>query len=234
MKLQNCLMISIILLLTLIPTSNADVLFPGTKGYSRCVSITNLNDYPDVVFVGYVTGPLVHCENPYLINSSDCLTECYKANTLTVYAIEKEYFDSIGLDEIDFESDTNILPYTFDFNMNFDVTSDTNPLTKEERYYSVAGFNDTALILYEERRVSFHGSTVYKNETFDKPEIPELRLVINESKTKIEKTNSDDNSSGLQEENEVNETEVVVPSETRVTLKDSILCFIRKLFGNDC
>jgi hypothetical protein len=234
MKLQSCILILIVLLLILIPTSNADVLFPGMKTYDRCVSISNLGDYPDVVFVGYITGPVIQCENPYIINSSDCLTQFYKANTLTVYAIERDYFDSTGLNEIDFESDSNILPYTFDFNVNFDVTSDTNPLTKEERYYSVAGFNDTALILYEERRVSFHGSIVNENETFDKPEIPDIRLVINESKMKSENNNSNDYAIELQEDNKPNETEIVISSENRSTLKDSILCFIKKLFGNDC
>ncbi|TQD25873.1 hypothetical protein [Methanolobus vulcani] len=234
MKFQKCFVILIILLLMLIPSANADVLFPGTKTYDRCVSISNISDYPDVVFVGYITGPVIQCENPYIINSSDCLTQFYKANTLTVYAIEKEYFDSIGLDDIDFESDPNILPYTFDFNVNWDYAVVANPLTKEERYYSVAGFNDTALILYEERRISFYGSVIDREETFNEPEIPSIRSVINESKGKVENNNSNDYGIELQEDSKLNKTEIDITSENRSSFKDSILCFIRKLFGNDC
>jgi hypothetical protein len=199
------------------------------------VSISNLNNYTDVVFVGYITGPVIQCENPYIINSSECFTQFYKANKLTIYAIEKDYFDSKGLDNIDFESDPNILPYTFDFNVEWDYAIIANPLTREEIYYSVAGFNDTALILYEERRVSSYGSAVDKEETYDKPEIPDMRSVINESKTKVKRNNSSNEyDTELKGGNEINETLTSEPAENRSDIKNSILCFFKKLFGNDC
>jgi hypothetical protein len=240
MKFQSIFFISIMAIifsLILITPVNADVMPPGMKAYERCVSISNLNNYTDVVFVGYITGPVIQCENPYIINSSECLTQFYKANKLTIYAIEKDYFDSKGLDNIDFESDSNTLPYTFDFNVEWDYEIIANPLTREELYYSVAGFNDTALILYEERKVSSYGSAVNKEETYDKPEIPDMRSVINESKAIMENNNSKGHDMELQENtkinNSLNETLPSEPAENRSGI-NSILCFFKKLFGNDC
>jgi hypothetical protein len=243
MKLQSCFLISILLLLILIPVASADIMPPGMKGYHRCVSINNLSDYPDVVFVGHITGPVIRCENPYIINSSDCLTQGYKANTLTVYAIEKGYFNKTELDNIDFESDPNILPYIFDFNVEWDYTVIANPLTKEERYYSIAGFNDTALILYEERRVSIYGSVIDKEQVFEMPELSDIRSVINESKKEIITNNSKDidtefepymktNQSKKNETSDLNQSEYN-SSGNKSGLKDSIVSFFKRLFGNE-
>jgi len=242
MKNQSHFLIAILFViffavLIIIP-ANADVIFPGMKIYDRCVSISNLSDYPDVVFVGYITGPVIQYENTYIINSSECLTQFYKANDLTIYAVEKEYFENIGLDNIDFESDPNVLSYTFDINVDSEYTVVANPLTKEERYYSVAGFNDTALILYEERRVSYYGSIINKEEIFDEPKIPDIRSVINDSKTNIENSTLNYYFIEIQENSNSNETEIFVSSENclilKPTLKSSILDFFKKQFGNDC
>ncbi|MBP1908471.1 hypothetical protein [Methanolobus bombayensis] len=218
----------------MIMPANGDILPPGMKVYDRCVSISNLGDYHDVVFVGYITGPVIQCENPYIINSSECLTQFYKANKLTVYAIEKDYFENKGLENIDFESDPNILPYNFDFNVDWGHTVVANPLTKEEIYYSVAGFNDTALILYAERKVSFYGSVIDREETYGKPSIPDMRVVFNESKVKTETESLVNGSMESKEASKINETSDVNSSEGELNLKDTILCFFRKLFGNDC
>ena len=140
----------------------------------------------------------------------------------------------MGLDNIDFEADPNILPYTFDFNVEWGYVIIANLLTREERYYSVAGFNDTALILYEERKVSSYGSTVDKEENYDKPVIPDMRSVINASKTKVKSNNSSNEyDTELKGGNEINETLTSEPAENRSGI-NSILCFFKKLFGNDC
>lgn len=234
MNILSSLLVLITVLLILIMPANGDILPPGMKVYDRCVSISNLGDYHDVVFVGYITGPVIQCENPYIINSSECLTQFYKANKLTVYAIEKDYFENKGLENIDFESDPNILPYNFDFNVDWGHTVVANPLTKEEIYYSVAGFNDTALILYAERKVSFYGSVIDREETYGKPSIPDMRVVFNESKVKTGTESLVNGSMESQEASKMNETSDVNPSEGELNLKDTILCFFRKLFGNDC
>lgn len=234
MKILSSLLVLITVLLILIMPANGDILPPGMKVYDRCVSISNLGDYHDVVFVGYITGPVIQCENPYIINSSECLTQFYKANKLTVYAIEKDYFENKGLENIDFESDPNILPYNFDFNVDWGHTVVANPLTKEEIYYSVAGFNDTALILYAERKVSFYGSVIDREETYGKPSIPDMRVVFNESKVKTETESLVNGSMESKEASKINETSDVNSSEGELNLKDTILCFFRKLFGNDC
>ena len=237
MKLQNCLLISIIFLLVLIPTATADIIPSGMKIYERCISISNLDEYPDVVFVGYITGPVIQCQNPYVINSSDCLTQFYKANTLTVYAIEKDHFDNNGIEDLDFESESesNYVSYSFDYDVNWGYAVVANPLTREERYYSVAGFNDTALILYEERRVSIYGSVVKNEDTFDKPDIPDMRSFISEPEQKMEHNDSEKYDIQLHEDNEINKTQVSEmtgnSSDAGMSIKDSILSFFRHIFG---
>lgn len=91
MKLNTKIMIFLLILSALTSNAGADILEPGTRGMERCVKIVNLDEFPEIVFVGHIIGPLIHCENPYIISPDVCLTQYYKANDLTIYAIEKDY-----------------------------------------------------------------------------------------------------------------------------------------------
>ena len=190
MKVIILLIIAIFFMSTL--PVDADIMPPGMKGINRCVKITNLNDFPDVAFVGYIKGPVIQCENPYIIKSDECLTQFYKANDLTIYAIEKDYLAAKGLENIDFDSNNNIRGYQLDFNPDWSLVAITNPLDEEEIFYSVAGFTDDKLILYESKKISRYVAGIpAKVETFGKPEVSGMRSTFNNSSSVTNKSISD-------------------------------------------
>jgi len=181
--------ILIILLIISVFTSSAcaDVLFPGTRGMDRCVKIVNLDDFPEIVLVGHIIGPVIQCEHPYIVSSDECLTKFYKANELTIYAIDKAYLESKGLENIDLESDQNLCSYKVEINPDWDVVNIANPLIREEIEYSIAGFSEDRLIIYKSRKVSEYKAGIPdRTETFEEPDMPDIRLSIKENVSSVE------------------------------------------------
>ncbi|WP_292467413.1 hypothetical protein [Methanolobus sp.] len=212
---KSKLLISLAILLLFITPAYADIMTSGIKSINQCVKIDNMDEFPDIVLVGYITGPVIQIENPYVIQSDQCLTQYYKANELTIYAIEKDYFDSVGIEHIDFESELYVKAYKMEKNLDSRTISLTNTLTAEEIHYSIAGFNDEGLVLYESERITSYVADIQKVEKFEKPEIPDLRLTINDSST----------------DEEVIEPVTGEQEETNEFFVDSIVLFFNRLFG---
>lgn len=218
-----------LVIIVIIP-AHADIMPPGMKSFYRCVKISNIEEFPDVVFIGYITGPVIRCENPYIISSDECLTQFYKANDLTIYAVDRDYLDKTGLENIDFETDPNILGYTLEINPDWEYTIIANPLVKEEIYYSIAGFNDTELILYESKKISRYVGLPDRTEIFEEPEVNDLRLTINSSLP-----DSQENSPDLRKsENFTEDLDLSSPRETETaqsSILDEVVCYFKDLFG---
>ncbi len=82
--------------------ASADVIDPNSKTVPFCAKVINLNDYPDYYFVSVETYPgsrSIDVGN--IITSDECLgIKGYKFDSLEIYAINKSYVDSIGIDNI--------------------------------------------------------------------------------------------------------------------------------------
>lgn len=220
----------ILLVIIIIIPAHADIMPPGMKSFDRCVKISNIEEFPDVVFIGYITGPVIRCENPYVITSDECLTQFYKANDLTIYAVDRDYLDTVGLENIYFETDPNIRGYTLEFNPDWDYAIIVNPLVEEEIYYSIAGFNDTELILYESKKISKYVGLPDRTEIFEKSEVNDLRLTINSSLP-----DSQENFSDMSKSNNFNEDlDLSSPFETETaqsSILDEVVCYFKNLLG---
>ncbi|ABE51247.1 hypothetical protein [Methanococcoides burtonii] len=204
MKLSIKFLIILLILSAFTANACADVLFPGTRGIDRCVKIVNLEEFPEIVLVGHIAGPIIQCENPYIISSNKCLTKFYKANDLTIYAIDKDYLEAKGLDNIDLESDPNLCFYEVEINPKWNVVKEEDPLTREEVEYSIAGFSEDRLVLYTSRKVSeYNDGSPDRIETFEEPDIPNIRLTIKENTSFAEK-----NTSSIKENLSLNEETV--------------------------
>ncbi|NPE27835.1 hypothetical protein HNV12_07645 [Methanococcoides sp. SA1] len=187
MKLTIKILIIVLILSVFTSSACADVLFPGTRTMDRCIKVVNMDEFPEIVLVGHIIGPVIQCENPYLINSDKCLTKFYKANELTIYAIDKTYLESKGLENIDLESDQNLCSYEVEINPDLDVVNIANPLIREDIEYSIAGFSEDKLIIYTSRKVSEYKAGIPDwTETFEEPDIPGIRLVIKENTSSAE------------------------------------------------
>ena len=96
MKSHNFSKILVVLLiLGSIGTATADVIEPGQKNVPFSYQITNIQDYPDYVFILHGT------PNP----SAEILTSSefsfYKLSTCSVYAVPRTVFDSAKMDQMD-------------------------------------------------------------------------------------------------------------------------------------
>jgi len=77
--------------------ASADVIMPGTHPLDRCAKIVNLDKYPNISLIARITGPMVSDSEFSLIENDKCLSKGYKFNSLQVLVVEKDYIDSIGI-----------------------------------------------------------------------------------------------------------------------------------------
>ena len=178
-KMKRALIIiaALTLALALSTVVSADVIPPNAHTIHRCVTIVNVDEFPDIYLIGYVTGPMSY--DPYIIEQDKCLTMGYKFNKLEILAAKKSYVDYIGVENIEL-SDENVFISDAEIYPIGGYVMDDNPLESEEIEYSIAGFSgNKSLILYKSKQVSgYKDSTRNIIETFEKPYINDLRLSI--------------------------------------------------------
>lgn len=148
-------------------TVSADLISPNYHSLSRCVKVVNLNEFPNTVLIGYITGPMVDKYEAYQIKNNECLTKGYKFNLLSIYWTTKEKFNSIDLKSLKLSNITLLLE---NIEPSGSYISDSNPLIKEGIEYSIAGFSNEKLIFYKSSQTSeYNNGNQKKVETFDNP-----------------------------------------------------------------
>lgn len=93
---------------------------PGWHHVDSCAKITNLNEFPDMVFIGDYWGVTADGTKGFIINNDECIKGGYKFYTLTVGWITKDKLKSINLDNLNIDdsylpTDINILSTNFPF-----------------------------------------------------------------------------------------------------------------------
>lgn len=177
----------------LINFASADVLPENSHPLNRCVKFVNLNNFSDVVLIGYYTGPTIGW-GAYQIENDKCLDKGYKFNTLYIYWTTKEKFHSINLVDLklvskkvawgggvddkgntvyyDIYSPADLILLLDDIDPYGGYVNENNPLINETIEYSVAGYSDGKLIVYKSKRsYEYNNGQSTKVETFEKPNI---------------------------------------------------------------
>lgn len=75
-----------------------DVIQPDYHPVSRCVTVGNLDEYPDIVIAAVYYGPGRGSNEIYLVKPDSCLHKGYKFNTLGLFWVLKSYADEVGVD----------------------------------------------------------------------------------------------------------------------------------------
>lgn len=193
--MKEKIIISLMFVLLIFPFVNADVIPENSQSLSKCIKIVNLDEFPDVYLIGYITGPMVEGHETYIVEKDKCLTMGYKFNELTIIAANKTYIDSAGITNLKVKkvkipgeypncyteelSDENVLMSDVKIHPYGGYVDEDNPLIKEEIEYSIAGFADNKLILYKSKQTSeYNDGTLKKTEIFEKPNIKNLNLTI--------------------------------------------------------
>jgi len=137
-------------------TVSADLIPDNSRPLSRCIKVVNLNEFPDLVLIGYHTGPMINKFVSYQIKNNECLTKGYKFNSLSIYWNTKDKPDSI--------EPSNLLLENVESNGVY--ISNDSPLVKEEIEYSLARFSDRKFVLYKSKQtLEYNNGTPKKIET---------------------------------------------------------------------
>jgi len=89
------LLIFLLILISLMGTSSADVIDPGEKNVPFSYKITNIQDYPGYVFILHGT------PNPSMeiLNTSEF--SFYKLSTCSIYAVPRNVFNEVQMNQMD-------------------------------------------------------------------------------------------------------------------------------------
>ncbi len=222
-KLLTYTLFSLVFVFLFSSTTSADLIPPNSHSLNRCVKVVNLNEFPNTILIGYITGPMVDKYEAYIINNNECLTKGYKFNSLSIYWTTKEKFNSLDLKNLKLSDITllleNIEPYG-------GYISDSNTLVKEDVEYSIAGFSNEKLIFYKSKQTSeYNNGSQKKVETFSNPlknNEPKKITPTSTPSPKITPTPSDQ------------PIIIPAPEPARRGFWQSIACFFNGLFGRGC
>jgi len=207
------IMIFIILGICAISFVNADITPGNSHSLEKCVEIVNLNEFSEISFFGYITGPMIEEDEICLIEPNTCLTIRYKFNDLKIFAAEKSYVDSVGIKNINVSSE-NVLFSDEQISPYGGYVDESDPLIKIKVEYFIFGFSENKLVLYKSQETSqYNNAREDKIEVFEKPNIQNLRLTIVE---------------------DVNPEPISEPIPEPKSFWDKISCFFRGIFSKSC
>jgi hypothetical protein len=207
-------------------TVSADVIPPNSHLLNRCVKVINLNEFPDIVLIGYYTGPMVQNYETYQIKNNECWTKGYKFNSLKIYWNTKDKANSIDPNNLLLD---NVEPYG-------GYVNQSNPLVKENIEYSIAGFSGGKLVLYKSKQTSeYNNGTSAKVETFASPLNNTQPNNQNQQQKKVAPTPTPSpNINKTNDQPNVTPTPTPSPEPVKRGFWQSLVCFFRDLFGRGC
>lgn len=131
-----------------------DVIVGNFHYVSKCVKITNVDDYPDISLIGYTASSPFTDRDTYIVSSSQCLTRGYGYGSFNIFAVNKTYLKEKDISKINFGNDPNALPSNIAIQPNLGMVNDSIPIIDIQEYYKVAGFSETNVILYLWKKVT--------------------------------------------------------------------------------
>ena len=169
---------------------------PGFHALGLCSKITNLDSFPDIVLIGFITGPGSGAKkySAYQIKNGVCLDKGYKFNNLDVYWTTKEKFKLIDLQNLKLKTekiksggyDENMNPMYYDSYFPADLSlllknatdfysgngllPDSDPFVKVTAEYSISTSPNGVIALNKSRQISeYNNGTEPKIEIFNNP-----------------------------------------------------------------
>jgi len=150
----------------------ADVILPDTHPVNKCITINNIDSFPDFVIVGKITGPTINPEQGFdlvSITKNECLTKGYKFNQLTVYAIDKNYYFSTTQSALDFNS-PNVYESSIAIDPYGGYVSNSDPTTDINMILTIRAISNKKLVLDVASETSNSGTQIIKPIVQPEPE----------------------------------------------------------------
>jgi ankyrin repeat protein len=155
MKLNKYLLFSLILLRL---SCFADIIPENSHTVNRRTYISNIEEFPEFVFIGIVEGPMVGDKKKYIVKNDVKLDKGYKFNRVDIYAVKKDYYDQKGgLNYIDFKSDKNSVKINDEvLIVGSGYISNDKPISDEFYYYSVEKLENEYLNIYLSKKITVY------------------------------------------------------------------------------
>lgn len=145
-------LIFLLILLSFMGTSSADVINPGEKNIPFSYQISNIPDFPDYVFILHGT------PNPSMevLNSSEF--SFYKLSTCSIYAVQRNVYDEVQMNQMD---ETQVSEF-----LNNDSRVARSSLKLEGTYGNVNEGNslETALIILNIKSIQGNNLDIQKEK----------------------------------------------------------------------
>ncbi|MCD4704791.1 hypothetical protein K8R66_01810 [bacterium] len=152
--------------------ASADVIPGNSHPLDRCVKIVNLDKFPDMYLIAYITGPMVDKYETYIIKKDECLSKGYKFNQLKILAVKKSYLDSIGIDN--FNPFKKILKKDIKLNKNlncyYDSSDENSPCLDNIEDWQEEVLSDKNVFVSDEE-INPYGGYIDQNDSLIKEEI---------------------------------------------------------------
>lgn len=166
--MKNKLVVSIISIFILSITSPvvfADVIEPGMKEVKFYYTISNIDKYPDYVFLIHGT-PSPTCE---IINSREF--SFYKLSTVSIYAIKKSNFNGTELSgnanfDNYFKSNPDIIKSNIKLDGSYKQVNINDPLEKAHVILDITSINGSKMEINKSKIVFTYTDGTSQEETF--------------------------------------------------------------------
>lgn len=145
---------------------SADLIIPGTKSVNWCYEISNINNYPNYVFVfneERVTGHKV-------INQGDCFS-FYKIGLTSIYAIPKAKFDESELSgEFFEENNPKLIKSNIQLNA-FGSVQENDPLQKAVITLDIKSLSESSFDIQKSKVTYTYTDGTSEEKVFQSQEI---------------------------------------------------------------
>jgi len=258
---KNVILIIAVLVILTINFASADSIPENSHSINKCVKFVNLNDFSDVVLIGYYTGPMISTYEAYQIENDKCLEKGYKLNSFSIYWTAKENFNSLNLKDLRLYSEKFAIGVDDEGNQTYgnvyspadlifllgdivgygDYVDKTDPLINVTIEYSVAGYSDGKLVVYISKKISEYNNGQSENvETFEKPIINHKKPIFPTPTPKPTQNPETFEKPNITYKEPIYPTPTPELTQNPISLPvkqsfwNSISCFFKKLFGGTC
>lgn len=146
------ILVFLFILLSLMGTSSADVIDPGEKNVPYSYKISNIQDFPDYVFILHgIPNPSIE-----LLNSSEF--SFYKLSTCSIYAVPRNLYNQMQIDQMNESQVSEFL--------NNDSRVARSSLKLDGAYGNVNQANplDNALIILNIKSITGNNLNIHKEK----------------------------------------------------------------------
>jgi hypothetical protein len=233
---------------------SADEIPENSHPMDRCAKFVNLNEFQDVVLIGFITGHQAHPYEAYQVENGVCLHKGYKLNAFSVYWTTKEKFSQLDLNNLKVQAEhprdavlakmgyvyvpfpTELTYLTEEIRPAGGYVDNSNPLIKETIEYSITESPTGGLMAYMSKRTSEYNNVwPDKVETFEKPNTTNsTSTTTKEATTTTTTTYPTTTTTAPTTTTTALTTTTTEPTPEPQSFWTQILCFFKGLFGGSC